>query len=106
MRLPGLRSSLLFFLLPVTYADSSGNAGLYPPGLQPLITRANVLLSSGQFSEAAKVYSEAIGQCFGADFVWIGAVEGMDFVATSGSFFWGGLSGCRVKMGSQLVRLQ
>ncbi|KAJ7825460.1 hypothetical protein B0H13DRAFT_2122282 [Mycena leptocephala] len=60
MRLSALTSSLLFLLLPATgtYADS----GLYPPGLQPLITRANVLLSTGQFNEAAKVYSEAIEQ--------------------------------------------
>ncbi|KAJ6544370.1 hypothetical protein B0H19DRAFT_1170472 [Mycena capillaripes] len=62
MRLSALTSSLVFLLLPATgtYADSG--AGLYPPGLQPLITRANVLLSSGQFNEAAKVYSEAIEQ--------------------------------------------
>ncbi|KAJ7476828.1 hypothetical protein B0H11DRAFT_2030850 [Mycena galericulata] len=62
MRLSALTSSFLFLLLPATgtYADSG--AGLYPPGLQPLITRANVLLSSGQFNEAAKVYSEAIEQ--------------------------------------------
>jgi hypothetical protein len=61
MRLSALTSSLLFLLLPATgtYADSG--AGLYPPGLQPLITRANVLLSTGQFNEAARVYSEAIG---------------------------------------------
>ncbi|KAJ6579674.1 hypothetical protein DFH09DRAFT_1246175 [Mycena vulgaris] len=60
MRLSALSSSLLFLLLPATgaYADAGG---LYPPGLQPLITRANVLLSAGQFNEAAKVYSEAIG---------------------------------------------
>ncbi|KAJ7828387.1 hypothetical protein B0H14DRAFT_3088234 [Mycena olivaceomarginata] len=62
MRLSALTSSLLFLLLPATgtYADSG--AGLYPPGLQPLITRANVLLSTGQFNEAARVYSEAIEQ--------------------------------------------
>ncbi|KAF7333023.1 hypothetical protein MVEN_02408600 [Mycena venus] len=62
MRLSALTSSLLFLLLPATgtYADSG--SGLYPPGLQPLITRANVLLSTGQFNEAAKVYSEAIEQ--------------------------------------------
>ena len=39
-------------------ADSSG---LYPPGLIPIINRANGLLSSGQFNDAAKAYSEAIG---------------------------------------------
>ena len=42
--------------------DSAGGAGgLYPPGLLPLINRANVLLSSGQFNEAARIYSDAIG---------------------------------------------
>ncbi|KAF8148867.1 hypothetical protein B0H34DRAFT_802752 [Crassisporium funariophilum] len=40
----------------------SADSGLYPPGLLPLINRANILLSTGQFSEAAKVYSEAIDQ--------------------------------------------
>jgi DnaJ homolog subfamily C member 3 len=34
---------------------------LSPPGLQPLINRANALLSSGQFLDAANAYSEAIG---------------------------------------------
>ncbi|KAJ7039352.1 hypothetical protein C8F04DRAFT_1033504 [Mycena alexandri] len=43
-------------------ATGAAAGGLYPPGLQPLITRANVLLSTGQFSEAARVYSEAIEQ--------------------------------------------
>ena len=41
---------------------SAESSGLYPPGLQPLITKANVLLASGQFNEAAKIYSEAIGK--------------------------------------------
>ncbi|KAJ7499926.1 hypothetical protein FB451DRAFT_1206987 [Mycena latifolia] len=62
MRFPALTSSLLFLLLPATGTYADTGAGLYPPGLQPLITRANVLLSTGQFSEAAKVYSEAIEQ--------------------------------------------
>lgn len=35
---------------------------LYPPGLLPLINRANILLSSGQSQDAAKAYSEAIEQ--------------------------------------------
>ena len=35
---------------------------LYPPGLLPLINRANILLSTGQFNEATKVFSEAIGK--------------------------------------------
>ena len=42
-------------------ADSGAGSALYPPGLQPLINRANVLLSAGTFHDAAKAYSEAIG---------------------------------------------
>jgi len=56
MRLP--RLALCLLLLGGAYADK---AGLYPPGLLPLINRANTLLSTGHFNEAAKVYSEAIG---------------------------------------------
>lgn len=36
---------------------------LYPEELIPLITRADALLTAGQFNDAAKVYSEAIGEC-------------------------------------------
>lgn len=56
MRLPRLVLGLL--CLGGAYADQGG---LYPPGLLPLINRANALLSTGQFSEAAKIYTEAIG---------------------------------------------
>lgn len=42
-------------------ADSGAGSALYPPGLQPLINRANALLSAGTFHDAAKAYSEAIG---------------------------------------------
>ncbi|KAJ7733338.1 hypothetical protein B0H16DRAFT_1768659 [Mycena metata] len=58
---------------PTNSGTGTGAAagGLYPPGLQPLITRANVLLSTGQFSEAARVYSEAIGGfCFLSCVLW------------------------------------
>lgn len=44
-----------------SHADSG--SALYPPGLRPLISRANALLSIGQFSDAAQAYSEAIGYC-------------------------------------------
>ncbi|KAJ7227908.1 hypothetical protein C8J57DRAFT_1387935 [Mycena rebaudengoi] len=57
-----LSSSLLLLLLSATECLADSNNAMYPPGLQPLITRANVLLSSGQFSDAARVYSEAIDQ--------------------------------------------
>jgi hypothetical protein len=43
------------------YADPSGGSALYPSGLLPLINRANALLASGQFQDAAKIYTEAIG---------------------------------------------
>ena len=56
MRLPSLALCLLLF--GGVYAEK---AGLYPPGLLPLINRANTLLSTGQFNEAARVYSEALG---------------------------------------------
>ncbi|KAJ2935581.1 hypothetical protein H1R20_g1514, partial [Candolleomyces eurysporus] len=68
--LSALRSPLLFALLllrndgsvlPVS-ADPSGAGGLYPPGLLPIINRANILLSTGQFGEAVRAYSEAIEQ--------------------------------------------
>ena len=52
------------FTLLTTFVDAeptAGNGSLDPPGLQPLINRANTLLSSGQFHEAAKTYTEAIG---------------------------------------------
>jgi DnaJ homolog subfamily C member 3 len=56
---PPLLVYCLFVLLSTlsVLADSS----LYPPGLQPLINRANALLSAGTFHDAAKAYSEAIG---------------------------------------------
>ena len=38
-------------------------SSLYPEELVPLITRADALLTAGQFSDAAKAYSEAIGVC-------------------------------------------
>lgn len=60
------------FLLPTTVlalcygvntdpSPSSTGSALYPPGLLPLITRANALLSAGQFNDAVKAYSDAIG---------------------------------------------
>ncbi|TCD66214.1 hypothetical protein EIP91_001661 [Steccherinum ochraceum] len=55
-----LPTTLLGFCLGVN-ADPSAGA-LYPPGLQPLIARANALLSAGQFNDAIKAYSDAIDQ--------------------------------------------
>lgn len=53
--------SILLITLPVL-ADPSAGSALYPPGLQPLIHRANALLSAGTFHDAARAYSEAIGK--------------------------------------------
>jgi hypothetical protein len=58
MRLFALSSILL-----LVYGVCAESGGLYPPGLLPLINRANALLSKGQFNDAAKAYSEAIGAC-------------------------------------------
>jgi hypothetical protein len=52
--------SILLTALSVV-ADPSAGSALYPPGLQPLINRANALLSAGTFHDAARAYSEAIG---------------------------------------------
>ena len=58
--------SLSFILILLAYNGSTfiyaADSELYPPGLLPLINRGNTLLSTGQFSEASKVYSEAIGK--------------------------------------------
>ncbi|ESK91303.1 and tpr domain protein [Moniliophthora roreri MCA 2997] len=59
MRFLALSSFILSLAVPYIVADQGG---LYPPGLLPLINRANALLSAGQFNEAANVYSEAIEQ--------------------------------------------
>ncbi|KAF9567663.1 hypothetical protein CPC08DRAFT_814158 [Agrocybe pediades] len=62
MRLLALTSLLLLLSSKNDLSVVATDSGLYPPGLLPLITKANVLLSTGQFSEAAKIYSEAIDQ--------------------------------------------
>ncbi|KAF7300867.1 hypothetical protein MKEN_01313000 [Mycena kentingensis (nom. inval.)] len=59
MRIHAFTSTLVCPLLASTGVHADSGSGLYSPGLQPLMTRANVL-SSGQFSEAARTYSEAI----------------------------------------------
>ena len=65
MRILALHSLLLLLVLSrKSCFIAAADGGLYPPGLLPLINKANVLLSSGQFNEAAKIYSEAIGEFF------------------------------------------
>ncbi|KAF8997979.1 hypothetical protein BDQ17DRAFT_1544151 [Cyathus striatus] len=51
----------LLLLPAAALADpSAGAGGLYSASLLPLINRANILLSTGQFNEAEKLYSEDI----------------------------------------------
>lgn len=40
--------------------SSSSGSALNPPGLQPLVSRANVLLQSGHYADAARSYADAI----------------------------------------------
>lgn len=61
MRLASLFLPLLA-VVPAVLADSG--SGLYPPGFVPLLNKANGLLSSGKFADAARAYSEAIGVYF------------------------------------------
>ena len=48
---------------PTMQTPTTTYFSLYPEELVPLITRADALLTAGQFGEAAKAYSEAIGMC-------------------------------------------
>lgn len=62
-------SAILLPLLAVAQgavADPQAQAqfGIIPPGLQPLINKANTLLATGQFNDAARTYSEAIGELY------------------------------------------
>ena len=62
VRLHALVAPLLSVLLYGANAEPSAPAGeLYPPGYLPLVNRANALLSAGQFNDAARAYSDAIG---------------------------------------------
>lgn len=57
MRLPQLIIASIFFAVAAAEVD----AGLESTALAPLIKRANAYLSVGQFGDAARTYSEAIG---------------------------------------------
>lgn len=62
LRLNTLILPVVSVLLYGANAEPSPPAGeLYPPGYLPLVNRANALLSAGQFNDATKAYSEAIG---------------------------------------------
>jgi hypothetical protein len=58
MRLPNTLIISIFALVHSTIADSGG---LENPGLQPLIQRANGLLAAGQFNDAVKALTDALG---------------------------------------------
>ena len=71
LKLPSSLSLLLVLLLPSlilsdinvnAHYHPNGNTALYPPGLHPLITKANTLLSTVQFADAIKAYTEGIDQ--------------------------------------------
>lgn len=62
MRLLSLSSIFILLASNGSSFVSAADSELYPPGLLPLINKANILLSTGQFNEAAKMYSEAIGK--------------------------------------------
>lgn len=58
-----MRLLVLTSLLTYTaFSLANEGGGVVPPGLQPLINRANSLFSTGQFNEATKAFSEAIEQ--------------------------------------------
>lgn len=54
---------LLFPICRTVNADPSVGSGsaLEPPGLRPLVARANALFSAGQYNDAVKTFSSAIG---------------------------------------------
>ena len=58
MRITRLLSSALFLSLVTAEAET----GIEPTALAPLIKRANAYLSVGQFSDAVRSYTEAIGK--------------------------------------------
>jgi len=58
MRIARLLSSVLFLALVAAEAET----GIEPTALAPLIKRANAYLSVGQFSDAVRSYTEAIGK--------------------------------------------
>ena len=63
LRLNTLLVPVFSVLLYGANAETPAPGGeLYPPGYLPLVNRANVLLSAGQFNDAARAYTEAIGE--------------------------------------------
>lgn len=61
MRIPQIIPVLSFFFA-LAHAESEATTnGVESTALRPLILRANTYLSVGQFSDAARSYTEAIG---------------------------------------------
>lgn len=60
LRLNSLIAPVVTVLLYGVNAEPSAGE-LYPSGYLPLVNKANTLLSAGQFNDAAKAYSDAIG---------------------------------------------
>lgn len=60
------RLSLLIAAIAASsaFADAGGESSVDPPGLKPLVTQGDSLLAAGQYSEAARSYSDAIGLLF------------------------------------------
>ena len=61
MRLLPSYLTLLVLSLVVSLQANADQQHLAPE-LQPLISKANVYLTTGQFNDAVKAYSEAIGE--------------------------------------------
>ena len=53
-------TSVAGFLLLLSPSALASSSGLVNPNLQPLIARGDALLSAGQWSDAAKTYTDAI----------------------------------------------
>lgn len=50
------------FVVYIHAESTKPNGSVDPPGLQPLIIKADAFLSSGQFTDAARAYTEALGK--------------------------------------------
>jgi DnaJ family protein C protein 3 len=59
MKLP---KSLVVSVLALAYSVFAESGGLENPGLQPLIIRANGFLAAGQFNDAVKALTDALGE--------------------------------------------
>jgi DnaJ family protein C protein 3 len=58
MKLP---TTLVISIIALAQSALADSAGLEHPGLQPLVARANGFLAAGQFNDAIKALTDAIG---------------------------------------------